>query len=362
LEASSSLSLHCLLTMALSRIVSIALVAASQGAVAPIKTPQTCGEIKTFYRDNKCCGKPAQAVTVAAKCAYDFTKPKCADAEPQAPRDLSKAATGLKTPKAATLNVAQQKMLPLANVHYHLGAEHKSDAYKLDADSKAYDAKKTRRLEVDEEIEDDDLENRMQPAGARRLATNPRPGFMCSATGLTAAEKTAYTFQYCKNVEVGKTYEIHYVHSSAATHLPAAAASGKHDSMNDGLGGAANGRGQLNPMVVVQGLVVQITNDAQAPVVNDMLHNWDGFATGRDAVMYSGSTTGPSHTNAICSPYIITWHVDKRCNKISAKSFDNFCKMMKDQHKLDADLAPHGSRIILDPRWVVKPEFVEALA
>ena len=52
-------------------------------------------------------------------------------------------------------------------------------------------------------------------------------------------------------VTVGKSYEIHYVHSSAgydSEHLKDV----DIDLMNDGLGGAANGRGLLNPMVTVQ--------------------------------------------------------------------------------------------------------------
>lgn len=351
--------------MTLGKLVSFTLLTLSQGATAPIKTPKTCGEVKTFYRDNKCCGQPAQAVTIAAACAYNFTKPLCEIAEAQAPRDLSTGATGAKTPKAATLNVAQSKMLPLANVHYHLGAEHKSDAYSLDADGKAWDTKQAtagsqhRRLQ-EEEIEEDDLDINMNRRNERRLSADPRPGFMCDQSKLTAQENATYTFKYCTGVQIGKTYEIHYVHSSAATHMPADAATGAIDSMNDGLGGAANGRNQLNPMVVVQGLVVQVT--ANGPKVADMLHNWDGFATGRDAVMYPGSTTGPSHNNKICSPYAITWHVDKRCNKVHAESLDNLCKVMKEQHKMTGDLAPHGSRILLESKWVVDAKYVQALA
>jgi len=58
-------------------------------------------------------------------------------------------------------------------------------------------------------------------------------------------------------VQVGKSYEIHYVHSSAGMD------NNPTDDMNadllaDGLGGAANGRGLLNPMIVVQGQIFQI--------------------------------------------------------------------------------------------------------
>jgi len=246
------------------------------------------------------------------------------------------------TPKAATLNVAQSKMLPQANVHYHIGAEHKSDYYKDDTDSKAYDAH--RRL-----------------ASGRRLSASPRPGWMCAAP--SAGELKAYTFTHCKGtVTVGKSYEIHYVHSSAgydAEHLKGA----DIDLMNDGLGGAANGRGMLNPMVTVQAQVFQIVNDGTTkPEIPDMIHGWQTAAVGANGVMYAGSTTGASHTNTICSPYAITWHVDTACHKVSAAHFDNMCSMMAATYKMDADLYPHGSRILLDPKWVVKPEFVTKLA
>jgi len=246
------------------------------------------------------------------------------------------------TPKAATLNVAQSKMLPQANVHYHIGAEHKSDYYKDDTDSKAYDAH--RRLGAD-----------------RHLSASPRPGWMCAAPA--SGELQAYTFQHCKGtVTVGKSYEIHYVHSSAgydAEHLKGADV----DLMNDGLGGAANGRGMLNPMVTVQAQVFQVVNDGTAnPKIDDMIHGWQTAGVGANGVMYSGSTTGQSHTNSVCSPYAVTWHVDKGCHKVSAASFDNMCAMMVSTYKMDADLYPHGSRILLDPKWVVKAEFVKALA
>ena len=76
--------------------------------------------------------------------------------------------------------------------------------------------------------------------------------------------------------------------------------------------GAANGRGLLNPMIVVQGQIFQIVNGAAT--VDDMLHGWT--VVGHDnSVMYPGSTTGQSHDNEVCSPYSITWHVDKDCHQ-----------------------------------------------
>jgi len=275
-------------------------------------------------------------------CPYNFNKPACKDAEPQAPRDLSSdAEEGQMKPKAVVLKLDQAAELPLTNVHFHLGAEHKSDAYSDGTDSDAYDA--------------------AHHGHERRLAGDVRPGFMCPRDTLTAEEKAPYEFKYCKgDVTVGKSYEIHYVHSSAGFDAEALleADMEQADLLADGLGGAANGRGLLNPMVAVQGQVFQIVNGGATH--DDMLHAWVGERA--DAVMYAGSTTGQSHDNEVCSPYAITWHVDKTCWKVSPESFDNMCKMMKEEYNMEADLYPHGSRKILDPKFVVPSAYVKPLA
>lgn len=136
--------------------------------VAGTESPvETCGDLKKIFNDEKCCGKPNQDLSFvpgAADCPYNFAKPSCTNAEPQAPRDLSTGATGKRTPKQAVLTEAQANYLPLTNVHFHLGAEHKSDEYKDDTKAKAYDA-------------------------GRRLADNARPGFMCTTDDLTEDQK-----------------------------------------------------------------------------------------------------------------------------------------------------------------------------
>lgn len=312
----------------------------ASGATA---SAMTCGDLKAHYKKEQCCGSPEKALSEvpgAGACPYNFAKPACDTAEPQAPRDLTTGAAGLKDPKAATLNKAQAEFLPQVNVHFHYGAEHKSDNYKDDTESKAYDASHSDKA-------------------TRRLAADPRPGFMCPTTDLTEDQLKPYTFQHCKGkVEVGKSYELHYVHSSAG--YTAAELEGSNiDGIADGLGGAANGRGLLNPMIVVEGQVFQIVNGAAT--VDDMLHGWK-VVDHSNSVMYPGSTTGPSHDNEVCSPYAITWHVDKVCHQVSPESFDKLCKDMKDLYKMEADLYPHGSRKLLDEKYVVKAEYVKDLA
>lgn len=300
-----------------------------------------------------------------AACPYNFAKPACADAEPQSPRDLSTNAhggvDGKKAPKMTVLTLDQAAELPLANVHFHLGAEHKSDSYNDDTDAKAYDASHDARRLMEEP----------KYWSERRLAGDVRPGFMCPTTDLTDAQKAPYDFKYCKgDVKVGKSYEVHYVHSSAGYDkdaISAASSLEEADLLADGLGGAANGRGLLNPMIAVQGQVFQIVNGANmastAELVNghpDMLHKWPSAVT--NGKMYAGSTTGQSHDNEVCSPYAITWHVDLDCVQVSPEAFDNMCKMMKEEYDMEDDLYPHGSRKIVAADFVVPDANVKNLA
>ena len=128
----------------------------------------SCGDVKEFYKTNQCCGSAtmletriidfchpscplhelrAQSTALneehaspqklrkelgtypgAPTCPYNFQKPACSMAGPQTPRDLTANAPGDKVPKAITLTDAQANSLPLVNVHFHLGAEHKSEA------------------------------------------------------------------------------------------------------------------------------------------------------------------------------------------------------------------------------------------
>jgi len=67
---------------------------------------------------------------------------------------------------------------------------------------------------------------------------------------------------------------------------------------------------------------------------------------GQDIGKYTGSTTGTSRSNVVCSRFTpITWQVDRKCHLISASSFDKMCADMKTQaDDMSDDLHPHGSR------------------
>jgi len=67
---------------------------------------------------------------------------------------------------------------------------------------------------------------------------------------------------------------------------------------------------------------------------------------GKDMAYYTGSTTGTSRNNTVCSGYApITWQVDRKCHLISASSFDKMCADMKQNpDDMSNDLYAHGSR------------------
>ena len=70
---------------------------------------------------------------------------------------------------------------------------------------------------------------------------------------------------------------------------------------------------------------------------------------GKEVTAYTGSTTGTSRDNTICSAYgPITWHVDRMCHLISASSFDKMCKDMLEQgDDMSNDIYPHGAREVV---------------
>lgn len=70
---------------------------------------------------------------------------------------------------------------------------------------------------------------------------------------------------------------------------------------------------------------------------------------GADIAAYTGSTTGTTRNNTVCSKYSpITWQVDRKCNMISASSFDKMCADMKAQRDdMSEDLYAHGAREVV---------------
>lgn len=210
----------------------------------------------------------------------------------------------------------QNAMCPV-NVHWHLGAEHYSAGqFDENGDGPKID-------QVDGGI---------------------RQGHQCTAFDAEDPKfTTEYDWKYCRYMEIGQTYEVHWPHSAAgACGTPNQYQTPFYDGVfcTDG---------------VLTDTASQIGVQAQVfIVVNDEDYFWpdlmrgmivDG-AMGSDVAMYTGSTTGDSRDNVICSQYSpITWQVDRQCHMISASSFDKLCyDMMQQRDDMSGDLFPHGSR------------------
>ena len=77
-----------------------------------------------------------------------------------------------------------------------------------------------------------------------------------------------------------------------------------------------------------------------------------------DVAIYTGSTTGTSRSNEVCSAYSpITWQVDRKCHLISASSFDKMCSDMKAQvDDMSDDLYAHGAREVVSDNLAAAQE------
>jgi len=253
--------------------------------------------------------------------------PACVDAVEQSPAEVTEGVNGLRDPTGTIIHDYEAEDLCLVNIHWHLGAEHMSQGQ--------YDIPG-----------EDFLENTYQGAssdgGHRRLLSGAEsdPGWMCQGYDATdPAYTTPYNWEHCEGMHVGLTYEIHWPHSTA----------GHCGRLSDGLGGVFC-HSHTPAGIGVQGQVFVVVND-DAYDVDDLASGMNvGLAT--NVAKYTGSTTGPSYNNVDkCSPYApISWHVDRDCHKISAKSFDGLCKAMKEQG-ITKDVTPHGSRDLVSSEW-----------
>jgi len=224
----------------------------------------------------------------------------------------------------------QNQMCPV-NVHWHLGTEHYS-AGQYDENGKGpenYAADNDRRLGV----------------------TDVRGGYRCQHYDADVDMfNKPYVWEHCVGMTVGETYEVHWPHSArGACGTPNQFQTPFYDGVF--CTAAEVPFTALNYEVGVQAQVFTIVND-ESYYYPDLMRGMvvDGEIFGTDMAIYTGSTTGTSRDNEICSQYApITWQVDRTCHMISASSFDKMCADMKSQRDdMSDDLYAHGSRILVD--------------
>jgi hypothetical protein len=221
------------------------------------------------------------------------------------------------------------------NVHWHLGAEHRNKG--------TYDIPGADW--VTQHGDDASF-----PQGIE--AGNFCPGFDAKDPKFT----TAYKFEHCTDMKVGYTYEMHWPNSN----LGMCGSEWQYQTpfMNGVLCKAT--AGNLTPgdavasvfdakstKIGVQGQIFTIVNDPAYDYPDwDALKGWN-TALAEDVAVYQGSTTGLKDGNKVCtrSGGMVSWQVDRGCHLISAKAFDNLCKIMKQQKSdMSADTRPRNAR------------------
>lgn len=328
---------------------------------------QTCGEMKQIYKDLECCGNPGQdtgfmtvpnpehRMTGDNYCdgAKALTEPgmdniacyaeAVREAGEQSGADVTQGYQGTITTEVTPIpdRYFKTALCPV-NVHWHLGAEHRSEG------------------EYDESGTSPELHGTPDdtvPGHVRRVSEDDvRYGYACHHYD-SSDEKftTEYAWQHCLDMYVGETYEVHWPHSS----LGACGTPYQYQSpFYDGVFCSATSDllGSLGPQdiaanVGVQGQVFTIVNDEHyyyPDLVRGMLVDIENNM-GEDVAIYTGSTTGTSRDNAVCSAYTpITWQVDRKCHLISASSFDKMCADMKQMRDdMSSDLHAHGARMLV---------------
>jgi hypothetical protein len=287
---------------------------------------------QVFPGENQCEGQKEVFYLENVACVIDTMT----NVGPQAGGNVTKGYNGeMEVDYSPITDSYYSKGLCPVNVHWHLGTEHYSAG--------EYDDSGT------------------GPHTERMLAAGEvRGGYRCNHYDASDPKfTTPYEWKYCDaSMEVGETYEIHWPHSAVgACGTPNQYQTPFYDGVFCNLDMATFMTLQPQDIanaVGVQGQVFTIVND-ESYFYPDLMRGMivDG-EMGQDVAMYTGSTTGTSRDNEICSQYSpITWQVDRKCHMISASTFDKMCMdMMAQRDDMSDDLYAHGSRELVDDALV----------
>ena len=324
--------------IAILGIVAVVLTASNYGTLG-LLSDKVSGKMITEVEVFATKKPPAGNTNVCAgkKPKEGFDNVECVEAavDEQAAADVSSPFKGTKQTDKEPISTSYWKagMCPV-NVHWHLGAEHRSAGQ--------YDESGTGSQK------------------SSRRAAGARQGLRCHHyNDKDAMFNTPYEFKHCKNMHVGETYEVHWPHSAGGA---CGTVNQYQTPFYDGVfcelhqptaetvvGSTATGDvmyESTHTQVGVQSQIFTIVNDENY-YYPDLFRGMivDG-ERGTEITGYTGSTTGTTRSNTVCSAYgPITWHVDRKCHLISASSFDKMCADMKRQRDdMSGDLYAHGSR------------------
>lgn len=293
---------------------------ASSGVIGSIETDSAVDNVPDVLPpaiggENVCEGKKPKLDNV--ECIVDAMT----NVGPQAGANVTKGYNGSMPVENVPITTPywQNGMCPV-NVHWHLGAEH----YSLGQFDESGSGPKL--------VDDND--------------GGIRPGYQCTLFDESDSKFTKpYTWKHCVGMEVGQTYEVHWPHSAAG----ACGTPNQYQTpFYDGVFCTDDVLTDTAKQIGVQAQIFTIVNDEDyfwPDLMRGMIVDPE-TNMGQDIAMYTGSTTGDSRNNLVCSQYSpITWQVDRQCHLVSASTFDKMCADMKMQRDdMSGDLYPHGSR------------------
>lgn len=226
----------------------------------------------------------------------------CEDFGPQTPRDIDNISG--ENPVDFSMAPAFSNM-NLCNIHFHEGAEHKSmdfSIYKGDGDH-GYGG-----------------------------------GFQCNMSkNLSASELAPTKESICSGehgeLKPGDTIEVHWVYTSC-------------DVEPGPTLGACVSSSCANPDLRVETQVFTLVNDPDALDFNELKLAGDLPTDTGKPVQFLGSTTGPKFSEAVCSPYQVTWSVRPKCAKLDINSVGQWCK----SNAFDEDHAHGVRKLVTNPK------------
>ena len=311
----------------------------------------------THYGENPCIDPSIDK----APLRNDLGDIDCEDASTgaQSATDVTKGAAGDRDPALAPIVDYNDMGMCTVNVHWHIGAEHRSEG------------------QYDENAAFDHPNKDTYAGSHRRLASadgGMRIGHMCTKgkelwEANDASVRNAdgsvneYDWKYCKDMHVGLTYEFHWPHSSlGACQTPWQY---QYHFLDGVLCGATMGNvdiGTASQLLMdkthgigVEGQVFTIVNGMGGEAIRptwDVLNGWDRQAA-KDVAYYQGSTTGDAvqsgaHAGDKCrgTGDLVTWHVDRECHTLEASTMDEMCRRMLviSADDMSPDVIPHGAR------------------
>ncbi len=235
----------------------------------------------------------------------------CMGFGPQTPRDIASAA-GTNSNLFALAPSSSE--MNLCNIHTHTNAEHKGPGFSVAA------------------------------------GFGKHGGYKCNETdSLTEAELAMPAGESkFKEVKPGDTIEVHWVHTSCDI------------QPGPGLGSCLSDA-CANPTLRVEAQVFLVVNDDSALDFNTLAYD-NNIVGGKHQpkalptdtgtpVVFHGSTTGPSYTEAKCSPLQVTWSVRPQCTKVSFSSLE---KWVTDGNIFE-ETKSHGVRQLVQAPELLSP-------